>query len=115
MPLAFFFDQHASGAIARGLRLRGVEVLKAFEDGADRFVDEKLLWRATALGQVLFTQDEDLLALAHQYQAEGKHFSGVVYAHQLRVSVGRCVNDLELIAKASSAEEMAGHVEFLPL
>lgn len=115
MPLAFFFDQHASGAIARGLRLRGVEVRTAFEDGADRFVDERLFLRATALNRVLFTQDEDLLALAHEYQAAEKHFSGVVYAHQLRVSVGRCISDLELIAKASSAGEMAGHVEFLPL
>ncbi len=115
MPLSFFFDQHASAAIARGLRLRGVDVLTAYADGADRLPDESLLLRATELGRVLFTQDEDLLALAHRYQAAGKFFSGVVYAHQLRVSVGRCISDLELIGKASSAEEMANHVEFLPL
>ena len=38
-----------------------------------------------------------------------------LYAHQLRVSVGRCVTDLELIANASSPEEIANRVEFLPL
>ncbi|MFA6544441.1 MAG: DUF5615 family PIN-like protein [Limisphaerales bacterium] len=115
MPLAFYFDQHVPSAIARSLRLRGVEVLTAYEDGADEFEDEAVLARATALGRVLFTQDEDLLAIAHRHQAEALPFSGVVYAHQLCVSVGRCVTDLELIANASSSAEMANHVEFLPL
>ncbi len=115
MPLAFYFDQHVPATITRALRLRGVDVLTAYEDGADQWEDEALLLRATKLGRVLFTQDEDLLGLAHRYQTEGQHFAGVVYAHQLRVSVGRCVQDLELIAKASSAGEMAGQVEFLPL
>jgi len=33
----------------------------------------------------------------------------------MRVSIGLCIRDLEIISKASSTEEMAGHVEFLPL
>lgn len=115
MPLPFYFDHHAPAAIVRGLRLRGVEVVTAYEDGFDRRDDEALLLRAISLGRVLFTQDEDLLALAHRYQAEGRHFAGVVYAHQMRVSIGRCISDLEIIAQASSADEMADHVEFLPL
>jgi uncharacterized protein with PIN domain len=115
MSLAYFFDQHAPGPITRGLRLRGVDVLTAYEDGSDRLDDESLLLRATSLNRVLFTQDEDLLAIVHRYQAESRHFCGVVYAHQERVSIGCCISDLELIAKASSCEEMAGHVEFLPL
>ena len=56
-----------------------------------------------------------LLALAHQYQASGKHFAGVVYAHQMLISIGQCLRDLEIVSKASSPEEMADHVEFLPL
>ena|SRR2546425_166106 len=115
MPLAFYFDHHAPAAIARGLRLRGVDVVTAFEDGYDQQDDEAILLRATSLGRVLFTQDEDLLALAHRYQASGKHFAGVVYAHQMRVYIGACIRDLEIISKASSTEEMPGHVEFLPL
>ncbi len=115
MPLSFYFDQHAPAAIAHGLRLRGVDVLTAYQDGRDRANDEPLLLRATALGMALFTQDEDLLAIAHRYQAENRCFAGVVYAHQLRVSIGACIADLELVAKASSAEEMANRVEFLPL
>lgn len=74
-----------------------------------------MLLRATTLGRVLFTQDEDWLALAHRYQTEERYFAGVVYAHQMDISIGRCIADLEIISKASSAEEMANRVEFLPL
>lgn len=115
MPLPLYFDQHAPAAIAHALRLRGVDVLTAYQDAHDRADDEALLLRATALGRILFTQDEDLLAIAHRYQAEARHFNGVVYAHQLRVTIGTCIADLEIISKASSVEEMANRVEFLPL
>lgn len=97
------------------MRVRGVDVLTAYEDGTDCWEDEPLLVRASALGRVLFSQDEDLLAVAKRFRLEGVHFAGLVYAHQLRVSVGRCVSDLELLAKACSSEDMAEHVEFLPL
>ena len=33
----------------------------------------------------------------------------------LRITIGRCVQDLELIAKAGEPEEMANRVEYLPL
>jgi len=33
MALQFFFDQHVPRAIALGLRLRGVDVVTAAEDG----------------------------------------------------------------------------------
>jgi len=52
MPLPFYFDQHVPAAIGRALRLRGVEVLTAYEDGSDRLEDEPLLLRATALFSV---------------------------------------------------------------
>ena len=115
MALSFYFDQHVPAAMAQALRLRGVNVLQAFADGHDRAEDERVLLRATALERVLFTQDEDLLALAHRYQTEERYFAGVVYAHQMHVSIGKCIADLEIISKASSAEEMANRVEFLPL
>jgi hypothetical protein len=40
MPVSFYFDQHVPAAITRALRLRCVNVLTAFEDGADRCEDE---------------------------------------------------------------------------
>ena len=92
-------DVHTPAAITHTLRHRGVDVLTAQTDGTLQFPDDVLLDRATTLGRVLFTRDEDLLAEAARRQREGKFFGGVIYAHQLRVTIGQCVNDLELIAK----------------
>jgi hypothetical protein len=108
-------DVHVPAAITLGLRRREVEVLTAQIDNAERLPDDVLLDRATALGRVLVTQDEDLLAVAEQRQRGGKPFAGVVYAHQLRVTIGQCVHDLELMARVYEPADMADHVEYLPL
>ena len=102
-------------AITTGLRLRDVDVLTAQEDGARRLEDEKLLDRATALRRVLITQDDDLLVEASERQRSSGSFAGVIYAHQLNVTIGGCIADLELIAKASAPEEWVGQVVYLPL
>jgi predicted nuclease of predicted toxin-antitoxin system len=115
MTIALYMDVHVHRAITTGLRLRSVDVLTAQEDGHRTAGDERLLDRATELQRVLFSQDEDLLAEAKRRQVEGISFVGVVYAHQLRITIGRCVQDLELIAKASEPEELANRVEYLPL
>ena len=41
--------------------------------------------------------------------------SGIVYAHQLRITIGQLVDDLELLAKATEPEEWNGRIEYLPL
>lgn len=90
-------------------------MLTAYEDGTDRLADGLLLDRATALGRVLFTEDDDLLAEAQKRQRANQPFAGVIYAHQLRLSIGRCVEDLELLCVACKAEELASQVTFLPV
>lgn len=76
--------------------------------------DAELLDRATALGRALFTRDVDLLSESNARQRQGRHFAGVIYAHQLRVTIGQCVNDLEIIAKAGMPEDLQDRVEHLP-
>ena len=115
MTVRLYMDHHVSRAITIGLRQRGVDILTAEEDGTSRLPDPGLLDRATDLGRVLFTQDRDLWREAHRRQAERLPVGGVVYAHQLRVSVVACVADLELIALASDPEELRNRVTFLPL
>lgn len=115
MAVALYMDHHVPRAIAIGLRLRGVDVVTAFEDGASRMEDPELLDRAGALGRVLFSQDDDLLVEAARRQQEGISFTGVVYAHPLRISIGTCIRDLELIAKVGEPEDLIGRVQFLPL
>jgi predicted nuclease of predicted toxin-antitoxin system len=92
-----------------------VDVITAHEDGTRQLDDAALLDRATQLNRVLFTRDDDLLVLARQRQEAGVHFCGVVYAHQLRVSIGACIHDLELIAQAGESGDLADSVRFLPL
>jgi hypothetical protein len=115
MAVALYMNQHVPRAIAVGLLLRRVDVITAQEDGASRMDDPELLDRAGELERVLFTQDDDLLAEATRRQKAGIPFRGVIYAHQLRVSIGTCVHDLEIIAKAGEPEDLINRVEFLPL
>lgn len=102
-------------AITTGLRLRDVDVLTAQEDDSATLPDPVLLDRALELQRVLFTFDDDLLAEATKRQREDTPFAGVVYAHPLKVPIGICTRDLEIIAKVCDPEDMVNQVEFLPL
>jgi len=115
VSLGLYLDVHAPAAITRVLRRRGVDVLTAQEDGTARKLDPELLDRAGALGRIVFTRDSDFLAEGVRRQRAGLHFATIVYAHQQHVSIGRCVDDLELIARASTPEEATDQIVYLPL
>ncbi|HYH44917.1 MAG TPA: DUF5615 family PIN-like protein [Thermoanaerobaculia bacterium] len=115
MGIALYLDHNVPRAIALELRRRGVDLLTAFEDGTSELEDPDLLDRATELGRPLFTRDDDLLKEGTRRQKLGIAFSGVIYAHQLRVTIGTCIRDLEILAKAGEPDDLAGRVEFLPL
>ncbi len=108
-------DEHVSRAITVGVRRRGLDVLTVQEDGRTGASDERVLDRATELGRVLFTQDDDLLVEANHRQKSGSPFCGVIYGHQLTLTIGEAVGDLELIAKATTAAELMNQLLFLPL
>jgi predicted nuclease of predicted toxin-antitoxin system len=115
LTVRLYADVHVRRAVTAGLRLRGVDILTAQEDGAAELLDPELLTRAAERGRVLFTQDEDLLAEAARRQETGETFVGLVYAHQLNITVGSVIADLELIAEATDIEEWTNAVVYLPL
>ncbi|HAG84476.1 MAG TPA: hypothetical protein DCL61_25800 [Cyanobacteria bacterium UBA12227] len=115
MTIALYMDEQVPKPITTGLRQRGVDVLTVQEDNHTGVLDPILLDRATELGRVIFSQDDDFLTEAHRRQAEGINFAGVIYTHQRNVSIGDCVRDLEVIAKASNPEDCANCVYYLPL
>lgn len=115
MTVKLYMDHHVPKAITMGLRVRGVDVITAYEDNSHDLDDAQLLDRATQLDRILFTRDDDLLKEANRRQQEGMLFSGVVYAHQLRVSIGAAIRDLELITTLGEPEEFRNMVQFLPL
>ena len=115
MSLAYYFDQHIPRSIAAGLRRLGVDVLTSNEDGAADWPDQQILERATALGRIVFSCDADFLELTTGWLNRGQPFAGVVHAHQLQITIGQAVRDLELIARVLTAEEIRNQVIHLPL
>src|SRR5947209_8050392 len=113
--IELFMDVHVHSAITDQLRLRGVDVLTAQEDGSRELSDSRLLDRASDLGRLFFTQDLDLLIEAASRQRTGRGFLGVIFAAQKRVTIGKCVDDLEMIAKAGDPAEWVNRLEYLPL
>ena len=85
--------------VTAGLRRRGVDVITTYEDGAHQMAATRLCsigrphWAA-----ILVTQDDDLLREGSLRQQQGIPFAGVIYAHQLGISIGQFVTDLDLIA-----------------
>ena len=114
MSLALHTDEQVRIEITAGLRRRGVDVITAQEDGYDDTDDSIVFDRAGALGRLLFSQDRDMLREAHRRMAAGVPFPGLVYAHQLNVTIGQCVDAIELICRDGTPVEFADRVEYLP-
>jgi predicted nuclease of predicted toxin-antitoxin system len=108
-------DVHVPLAITRGLRRRGVDVLTAQQDNTTQLPDDQLLDRASRLGRILFSRDEDLLVEAAKRLRGNIPFATVVFARQTEVSIGRCIADLQVIAQAATPEEAVSQVVYLPL
>jgi predicted nuclease of predicted toxin-antitoxin system len=107
-PVKFYTDEHVARAVVRGLRHRGADVLTAKEAGLLSATDQEHLDRARVEGRILFTQDEDFLAL----HAAGTTHAGIAYAQQGN-SIGRIIRGLMLIYQVLEADDMDGHVEYL--
>ena len=108
-------DVHIPYAVTYALRLRGLDVLTAQENGAGQLTDAALLNRATNLARVLVSQDDDLLREATVRQRSGRSFLGLIYAHPLDATIGQCIEDLELVVRASGSAEWVSRVMYLPL
>ena len=95
--------------------MKGIDLITAYENGSSQLDDSELLDRATALERVLFTRDYNLLQEATKRQRIGIPFYGIIYAHQLKISIGDCIRDLEIIAEAGDPEDLINQAQFLPL
>jgi hypothetical protein len=115
VSVRFYMDHHVRGEITAGLRLRGIDVLAAEKDGNARSADPVLLTRASALGRILFSNDHHLPAEAARRQRAGEFFAGLIDTHQLSITIGRAIEDLELIAKVYEPADMENRVEYILL
>ena len=115
MAHALYMDACVHFAVSNGLRARGVDVLTAQEDGRAETPDPMVLDRAGELGRIVYTEDEDFVREGVRRQRAGIPFSGVIYAHQDRLAVGRRIEDLQLIVEAETEENVVNNVMYLPI
>jgi len=109
VDIKYHLDEHIDSAVAAGLRLRGVDVTTTIEQGLNGTSDLRQLEFARAHGRVLVTCDSDFIALANS----GVPHAGIVFWAARHRRLGQVVLDLVLLSRVVTAEEMAGHVEFL--
>ncbi len=93
MSVGLYADVHLPGPVIEQLRRRGVDVLAATEENADRFPDCDLLDLARSQRRLMVTQDIRFRVLAEDWQRTGRAFAGLVFAHQLHVSFGQMIAD----------------------
>lgn len=115
MSISLYMDHNVPRAVTEGVRHRGVKVKTAYENGRETARDPEILDRATELSYVLFTQDDDFLPITGKRQRNRIGFSGVIYAHPLKITIGRCIEDLTLITKIADLQDLEDRVIYLPL
>ncbi len=107
--IRLYFDENMSSTVVEEPRKRGMDVITVQELGVLGDTDINHLSRATTMGCVLCTQDEDFLQLASQ---DIEH-TGIVFGRQLKHGIGDWVKGLELICAVYTPEDMHNHVEYL--
>lgn len=107
--IRFHLDENCPREVAAGLRLRGIDVTTAPEAGLLEASDDEQGAYALAHGRVIFTQDEDFLAM---HAADPRH-PGIVYCKKDSRSIGKIIQGLVLIWEVYEPEEMEQRVEHL--
>ena len=108
--LQFYLDENVPTEVARQLRRSGIDATSVHDLGRLGDDDRSHLERATALGRMLGTHDQDFLRLA----AEGTHHAGIAFALQERSTIGGWVRALRFLHLQYDAAEVRNQVFFLP-
>lgn len=107
--IRYHLDENVHHAIARGLRLRGVDVTTSTDAGLVEADDEAQLEFAMAEGRVFFTHDSDFLKPDY---ADRDH-AGIVYSPKDRRTIGDVIRYLSLIAETLDTDEMKRRIEYI--
>lgn len=115
MRMPLYFDEDASArAVAHNLRLRGVDVTIAVDEGRAGLPDPAQLEYAAQQGRVICTCNiRDFVPLHKDYLAQGKAHAGIILLHQQRFSIGQQVLRFLHLLDAKTAEELRNSIEYL--
>lgn len=103
--IRFYIDENLSPEIVTQLRMHGIDVIRG-PLGAN---DPVHLERATVMGRVVCTSDDDFIKLA----AQGIEHAGIIWGEQVDHSIGDWVRYLLLVNGVQSAEEMINTVNYV--
>jgi predicted nuclease of predicted toxin-antitoxin system len=106
--IRFHLDEHVPNAVARGLRLRGIDASTTIDAGLQGTDDLAHIAYALAEDRVIFTQDHDFLRHHHA----GVTHAGIVYSTQGSRSIGEIVRYLKLMHVCLDEADMASQLEY---
>ena len=106
--IRFHLDENCPRALAVGLRRRGIDVTSTPEAGLLEATDEVQTAHALSEGRIIFTQDEDFLAI----HSSGTPHPGIAYCKKDTRSI-EIIRGLILIWEVYESDDMAGRIEYL--
>lgn len=107
--IRFHLDEHVPHAVADGLRRFAIDVTTTTDAGLLGAEDLVQIGYAIAQRRVIFTEDDDFLAVA----STGVPHSGLAYCRQNARSIGQIIRALELIWEVYEPDEMQNRIEFI--
>jgi hypothetical protein len=107
--IRFYLDENVPTEVTRQLTFSGVDAVSVRDLGLLGSADLDHLRRATELGRVLCTHDQDFLRLA----AEGIEHAGIAFSPQDRASIGSWVRALRALHARLEAGQANNQVFFL--
>ena len=113
----YLFDEDLNGRIVRGVRRRISDLDSRTVQEADlpEASDPAILDWAATQGRVVITHDHRTMRpCAEDRLKAGMPMTGLILVRQT-AALGQVIDDLVLVAKATTAEEWKGTILFLPL
>jgi hypothetical protein len=114
--IRFLSDEDFDGRIVRGLlrRMSDLNLVRVQDVGLQGAGDEKLLEWTTDNNRILLTHDRRTVPRhVRDRIAAGLHVPGVLIVND-SASIGRCIDDLQLIAECSHEAEWHEQIIYLP-
>ena len=110
--LRLYADECVDGRITAGLRRRGVDVVTAADERLLGASDDQHMERATVLGRVILTADEDFFVIVRDRFASNVSFPGLMFLKP-HTDVGRAVRAIVHTADAIDPDAQSW-IKWLP-
>lgn len=112
--LPLYADEGVDGAVVRGLRRLGWDVIRAIDTHPPGTSDEVHFKSAANMGRVLVSNDQDMLAIAARWHHGRRTFSGLIYWIPNKYErVGDVLRALAAAATEAETNPLRARVKFL--